>query len=78
MSKKVMTTNMSFAGGLLAFGCGACLSVGWAMIQDKIQDIETFKRYVAHRVLGGGLFVLGMYLFSPAYLREIWLSLPEK
>ena len=71
------STNITVNGGLMAFACGACLSVGLAMIEDKIHDGESAKKYLPHRIFGGGLFMLGIYIVSPSYLREIWLCLPD-
>ena len=69
-SKGTVTTT----GGALAFASGACLSVGFAMLNDQIKDIDSLKKHLPHRMFGGGLFVLGLYIFSPAIMRELWLS----
>jgi uncharacterized membrane protein YdcZ (DUF606 family) len=66
--------NMSLYAAFLAFTSGACISIGLAMMEDRIKDVESFKRNFAHRFLGGGLFVVGLYIFSPAVLRDLWIE----
>jgi hypothetical protein len=45
------------------------LGGGWSLLRD---DDSVSK--VQRKTLGGALFVLGLYLGSPAGLRRAWLS----
>lgn len=64
------TLGVSEAGLIAAFVSGAAIGVGYTFLQDDNVPMNIVKK----KALGGGTFVLGFYLFSPAFLRRLWLG----
>ena len=56
-------------------------NLGYAFVKDVDLESEHSKimKAVGMRATGGGCLTLGLFLFSPAWLRQFWLlELPTK
>jgi hypothetical protein len=63
---------VSLFGAVVAATSGSCLGWGHSLLFDESYEKATKK------AAGGGLLVLGMYLFAPTFLRHLWLASPGK
>ena len=66
-------STFSLAGVAWAAVSGAAMGGGYGLLIDAPAE-KVVKRYF----LGGACFVTGMYMFSPAWLREFWMMTTEK
>jgi hypothetical protein len=61
---------ISVAGILSAAIAGCSMGLGYALLNHPSESNEQMYK----RTIGGGVFVFGMYLFSPTFLREFWFA----
>ena len=66
-------STFSLTGVAWAAVSGAAMGAGYGLLIDAPTD-KVVKRYF----LGGACFVTGMYMFSPAWLREFWMMTMQK
>ena len=66
-------STFSLTGVAWAAVSGAAMGAGYGLLIDAPTD-KVVKRYF----LGGACFVTGMYMFSPAWLREFWMMTIQK
>ena len=59
--------GISFQGAMVAGTAGAMLGLGNSLL--SADDNAENGRYIARRSAGGAVFCLGLYLFSPKWLR---------
>ena len=67
--------HLSITGATIAGLSGLLLGLGYSLLNDE-EGVEkkggNFGRTVARKTLGGGVMTLGLYLFSPNWIRQIW------
>lgn len=63
-----MRETVELSGMAISFSSGAFGLMGWSLLGDPMREQNILLR----QALGGGLVVLGLYMFSPAFLREFW------
>ena len=63
-------SHLSVSGAMTAFGSGLLLGCGYTLLHP---DYREKNDLVIRMTLGGGAFVAGLYLFSPAGMRQAWL-----
>lgn len=62
--------GITLEGFLIATVTGMCLGSGYSLVKDP----SSSKEIILKRAQGGGLFVLGLYLWAPTSLRMLWLG----
>lgn len=65
---------LSVEGFLFAAISGAFIGAGYGLLQDTNNNGELLHSSLQRRTLGGSLLVSGLYLFSPSFLRGLWLN----
>jgi hypothetical protein len=63
------STCLSSEGAVVAFLSGAMLGCGYSLLNNdkKVRD-------VIRRTIGGAVMTAGLYLWSPAGVRRLWLE----
>lgn len=64
------TFGMTIVGTLMSALAGMTLGAGYGLLTDPSISTEMVTR----RASGGALFVMGLYLWAPTFLREFWLG----
>ena len=65
---KVETITLSLLGATLAFTSGGLIGVGMSYYDSE--NLQVMRR----KGMAAGLVVLGIYILSPEFLRQIWLK----
>ena len=74
------TFGISFMGALVAGVAGFTMGAGYSLLKDEApvgnnnnNNNDKNNQLVLRRATGGALLVLGLYLWSPSFLRDFWL-----
>jgi hypothetical protein len=65
---------MDASGAMIAGVSGLLLGLGYSLLNDDDGEKkgDKFVRSVCRKTVGGGVLTLGLYLFSPNWIRQIW------